>query len=116
MQCPTFLQSLLTMEAATEYADYLRSLVAAGNSEYQRVLIEVEKLEDDLTTGTIVITPAPEPPHLREAITAFINKIRSRIENGETVLQETLDEVHVVMRHLDAGKIRIEPVPISAAA
>ena len=116
MQCLTFLQTLLTMEAMAEYTDAARSRVAAGDTEYQNVLIEAEKIEEFLSTGTLVIEPAPVPAHLTEAVRAFSDKIQSRIEAGETVLKETLTEVEAVQRHLDAGKLRIEPARIPAAA
>lgn len=116
MQCLTFLQTLLTMEAMAEYTDAARARVAAGNTGYQNVLIEAEKIEELLSTGTLVIESAPVPAHLTEAVRRFSSRIRTRIEAGETVLKETLAEVEVVQRHLDAGKLRIEPVSIPAAA
>lgn len=116
MQCLTFLQTLLTMEAMAEYTDTARARVAAGDTEYQNVLIEAERIEELLSTGTLVIEPAPVPALLTEALRAFSSKIRARIEAGETVLRETLDEVETVRRYLDAGEIRIEPAPISTAA
>lgn len=116
MQCLPFLQTLLTMEAMAEYTEAARSRVAAGDTEHQSVLIEAERIEELLSTGTLVIEPAPVPGHLTEAVCAFRNKIQSRIEAGETVLKETLAEVEVVQRHLDAGKLRIEPARIPAAA
>ena len=94
MQCLPFLQTLLTMEAMAEYTDAARARVAAGDTEHQNVLIEAEKIEELLSTGTL----------------------RARIEAGETVLKETLTEVEAVQRHLDAGKLRIEPARIPAAA
>ena len=116
MQCLTFLQTLLAMEAMAEYTEAARSRVAAGDNEHQNVLIEAERIEELLSTGTLVIEPAPVPAHLTEAMRAFRNKIQSRIEAGETVLKETLAEVEAVQRHLDAGTLRIEPVGIPAAA
>ena len=116
MQCLPFLQTLLTMEAMAEYTDAARAHVAAGDTGYQSVLIEAEKLEELLSTGTLVIEPAPVPAHLTEAVRRFSNRIRARIEAGETVLKEPLTEVEAVQRHLDAGKLRIEPVGIPAAA
>lgn len=117
MQCLSFLQTLLTMEAMAEYTDAARARVAAGDTEHQNVvLIEAEKIEELLSTGTLVIEPAPVPAHLTEAVRAFSSRIRARIEAGETVLKETLAEVEAVQRHLDAGKLRIEPARIPAAA
>ena len=116
MQCLTFLQTLLTMEAMAEYTDAARARVAAGDTGYQSVLVEAEKIEELLSTGTLVIEPAPVPAHLAEAVRRFSSRIRARIEAGETVLKETLTEVEAVQRHLDAGKLRIEPVGIPAAA
>lgn len=116
MQCLPFLQALLTMEAMAEYTDAARARVAAGDTEHQNVLIEAEKIEELLSTGTLVIEPAPVPAHLTEAVRAFSSRIRARIEAGETVLKETLAEVEAVQRHLDAGKLRIEPARIPAAA
>jgi hypothetical protein len=117
MQCLPFLQTLLTMEAMAEYTDAARARVAAGDTEHQNVLIEAEKIEELLSTGTLVIEPAPVPAHLTEAVRRFSSRIRARIEaGGETVLKETLAEVEVVQRHLDAGKLRIEPARIPAAA
>lgn len=116
MQCLTFLQTLLTMEAMAEYTDDARSRVAAGDIEHQNTLIEAEKIEEILSTGTLVIKTAPAPPHLTEAVRRFSSMIRFRMEAGETVLKETLNEVEAIQRHLDAGKLRIEPVDIPAAA
>lgn len=116
MQCLSFLQTLLTMEAMAEYTDAARARVAAGDTEHQNVLIEAEKIEELLSTGTLVIEPAPVPAHLMEAVRRFSSRIRARIEVGETVLKETLAEVEAVQRHLDAGKLRIEPADIPAAA
>jgi len=116
MQCLPFLQTLLTMEAMAEYTDAARARVAAGDTEHQNVLIEAEKIEELLSTGTLVIEPAPVPVHLTEAVRRFSSRIRARIEAGETVLKETLAEVEAVQRHLDAGKLHIEPARIPAAA
>ena len=116
MQCLPFLQTLLAMEAMAEYTAAARARVAAGDTGYQSVLIEAEKIEELLSTGTLVIEPAPVPAHLTDAVRAFSSRIRARIEAGETVLKETLIEVEAVQRHLDAGKLRIEPVGIPAAA
>ena len=116
MQCLSFLQTLLTMEAMAEYTDAARARVAAGDTEHQNVLIEAEKIEELLSTGTLIIEPAPVPAHLTEAVRAFSSRIRARIEAGEMVLKETLAELEAVQRHLDAGKLRIEPARIPAAA
>jgi len=116
MQCLTFLQTLLTMEAMAEYTEAARSRVASGDTEHQSVLIEAERIEELLSTGTLVIEPAPVPGHLTEAVRRFSSRIRARIEAGETVLKETLDEVEAVQRHLDAGEIRIDPAAIVTAA
>ena len=116
MQCLPFLQTLLTMEAMAEYTDAARARVAAGDTEHQNLLIEAEKIEELLSTGTLVIEPAPVPAHLTEAVRRFSSRIRTRIEAGETVLKETLAEVEAVQRHLEAGKLRIEPARIPAAA
>ena len=116
MQCLPFLQTLLTMEAMAEYTDAARARVAAGDTEHQNVLIEAEKIEETLSTGTLVIEPAPVPAQRTEAVRRFSSRIRARIEAGETVLKETLAEVEAVQRHLDAGKLRIEPARIPAAA
>lgn len=116
MQCLTFLQTLLTMEAMAEYTEAARSRVAAGDTEHQNMLIEAEKIEELLSTGTLIIEPAPVPAHLTEAVRAFSSRIRARIEAGETVLKETLAEVEAVQRHLEAGKLRIEPARIPEAA
>lgn len=112
----SFLQTLLLMEAMEEYADSVRSQVAAGATDLQATLSEVDRINDLLNTGIITIEPAPVSPHLREAVRAFSSKIRARIKAGETVLRETLDEVETVRRYLDAGEIRIEPAPIATAA
>ena len=53
MQCLPFLQTLLTMEAMAEYTDAARARVAAGDTGYQSALIEAEKLEELLSTGTL---------------------------------------------------------------
>lgn len=111
-----FLQLLLLMEAMEEYADSIRSQVAAGDTDLQTTLREVDRINELLNTGIITIEPAPVSPHLMEAVHRFSNRIRARIEAGETVLKETLDEVAVIQRHLDAGKLRIEPANIPAAA
>ena len=116
MQCLTFLQTLLTMEAMAEYTEAARSRVAAGDTEHQNMLIEAEKIEELLSTGTLIIEPAPVPAHLTEAVRAFSSRIRARIEAGEMILKETLAELEAVQRHLDAGKLRIEPARIPAAA
>ena len=116
MQCLTFLQTLLTMEAMAEYTEAARSRVAAGDTEHQNMLIEAEKIEELLSTGTLIIEPAPVPAHLTEAVRAFSSRIRARIESGEMVLKETLAELEAVQRHLDAGKLRIEPARIPTAA
>ena len=116
MQCLTFLQTLLTMEAMAEYTDTARARVAAGDAEHRNVLIEAEKIEELLSTGTLVIAPTNVSALLAEAVRAFGSRIRDRIEAGETVLKETLDEVEAVQRHLDAGELCIEPVGIPAAA
>lgn len=116
MQCLPFLPTLLTMEAMAEYTAAARSRVAAGDTEYQNVLIEAEKIEELLSAGTLVIELAPVPAHLTEAVRAFSSRIRARIESGETVLKETLAEVEAVQRYLDAGKLRIEPARIPTAA
>lgn len=111
-----FLQLLLLMEAMDEYTDSIRSQVAAGDTEFQETLSEVDRINDLLNTGIITIEPAPASPHLTEAVHRFSNRIASRIMAGEIGLQETLDEVSVIKRHLDAGKLRIEPANIPAAA
>lgn len=116
MQCLTFLQTLLTMEAMAEYTETARSRVAAGDTEYQNMLIEAEKIEELLSTGTLVIEPAPVPAHLTEAVRRFSSRIRARIKAGETVLKETLAEVEAVQRYLEAGELCIEPARIPAAA
>ena len=111
-----FLQILHLMEAMEEYADSIRSPVAAGDTALQATLSEVDRIHDRLNTGIITIEPAPVSPHLMEAVHRFSNRIGSRIMAGEIGLQETLDEVAVIQRHLDAGKLRIEPADIPAAA
>jgi hypothetical protein len=111
-----FLQILLLMEAMDEYADSIRSQVAAGATDLQATLSEVDRINDLLNTGIITIEPAPVSPHLMEAVHRFSSMIASRIMAGEIGLQETLDEVAVIKRHLDAGKLRIEPARTSAAA
>jgi len=111
-----FLQILLLMEAMDEYTDSIRSQVAAGDTEFQETLSEVDRINDLLNTGIITIEPAPVSPHLTEAVRAFSSRIRARIVAGEIGLQETLDEVAVIQRHLDAGKLRIESVGIPTAA
>lgn len=116
MQCLPFLQALLTMEAMAEYTDAARARVAAGDTEHRNVLVEAEKIEELLSTGTLVIAPSHISALLAEAVRAFSSRIQDRIEAGETVLKETLDEVEAVQRHLDAGNLRIEPARHSAAA
>lgn len=111
-----FLQILLLMEAMEEYVDSIRSQVAAGDTDLQTTLSEVDRINDLLNTGIITIEPAPVSPHLMEAVRRFSSMIGSRIMAGEIGLQETLDEVAVIQRHLDAGKLRIEPADIPAAA
>lgn len=111
-----FLQILLLMEAMEEYTDSVRSQVAAGATDLQATLSEVDRINDLLNTGIITIEPAPVSPHLREAVRRFSSRIRARIEAGETVLKETLTEVEAVQRHLDASELRIEPARIPAAA
>ena len=116
MQCLTFLQTLLTMEAMAEYTEAARSRVAAGDTEHQNVLMRPRRSRSSSPQGRLVIEPAPVPAHLTEAVRRFSSRIRARIEAGETVLKETLTEVEAVQRHLDAGKLRIEPARIPAAA
>lgn len=111
-----FLQLLLLMEAVDEYAEYVRSQVAAGDTDLQALLSEVDRINDLLNTGIITIEPAPVSPHLMEAVRRFRSMISSRIMAGEIGLQETLDEVKVIQHHLDAGELRIEPADIPSAA
>lgn len=111
-----FLQILLLMEAMEEYADSIRSQVANGATDLRETLSEADCINDLLNTGIITIEPAPVSPHLMEAVRRFSTMISSRIMTGEIGLQETLDEVTVVQRHLDAGKLRIQPADIPAAA
>ena len=101
-----FLQILLLMEAMEEYVESIRSQVAAGDTDLQTTLSEVDRINDLLNTGIITIEPAPVSPHLMEAVRRFSSMIGSRIMAGEIGLQETLDEVAVIQRHLDAGKLR----------
>jgi len=61
MQCLTFLQTLLTMEAMAEYTEAARSRVAAGDTEHQNVLIEAEKIQRHLDAGKLRIEPARIP-------------------------------------------------------
>ena len=111
-----FLQILLLMEAMDEYTESIRSQVAIGDTDLQTTLNEVDHINDLLNTGIITIEPAPVSPHLMEAVRRFSSMIGSRIMAGEIGLQETLDEVAVIQRHLDAGKLRIEPADIPTAA
>ena len=116
MQCLTFLQTLLTIGG---HGRVHRSRPLTCGRRRHRAPERAhrgEKIEELLSTGTLVIEPAPVPAHLTEAVRRFSSRIRARIEAGETVLKETLTEVEAVQRHLDAGKLRIEPARIPAAA
>lgn len=113
---PNFLQLLLLMEAMDEYTDSIRTQVASGDTDLQATLSEVDRINGLLNTGVVTFEPAPAPEHLMEAVRRFSTMISSRIMAGEIGLQETLDEVAVIKRHLDAGKLRLQPANIPAAA
>lgn len=113
---PNFLQILLLMEAMEKYADSIRSQVAAGDTDLQETLNEVDHINETISTGVITIEPAPVSPHVIEAVRKFSSMIASRIMAGEIGLQETLDQITIVQHHLNAGKLRIEPARTSATA
>lgn len=59
MQRLTFDQSLLLMEAMSEFTDKVRDRVAAGETHLQQTLDAAEAVEALLDTGTVHIEPTP---------------------------------------------------------
>ena len=48
---------------------------------------------------------------LMEALNELTSSVRNRVAAGETLLQDTLNELETIEKLLDAGTVHIKPLP-----